>query len=228
MGLHAQPAGHPHHLEAPAPVPAGGDELVAEGLDLFGRHLEELGQHADGHRLDGGDEHGLDGPGLGRRAPSQPSYSSRSEPGDAGTGTARRPPSRRRARRRSHPGRSSTRPCLHSSSRARKRTMISMRARRCPVSSRKVTSPGAGQPDDELGHGVGHGHRVHRHVVEVHGGRRPLGRGPAEGARPGRPAVTPASRSGPRPARSSSRPAVRGTARAARSMRALKASAAAA
>jgi hypothetical protein len=38
-----------------------------------------------------------------------------------------------------------------------------------------------GQPQLELGHRVGHGHRVDGHVIEVHHRDRPLGRGPEEG-----------------------------------------------
>ena len=76
MGLDAEPAGDPDHLEAPVPLSARLGQLVAERVDLIHRQLEQLGQQPAGHRLDGHDQDGLDGPGLGRQRHRQPSYSS--------------------------------------------------------------------------------------------------------------------------------------------------------
>ena len=60
--------------------------------------------------------------------------------------------------------------------------MISMREVRWPVRVRKVERPPRdGQPHGQLGHGVGHRHRVDGHVVQIDDGHRPLGGGPQEG-----------------------------------------------
>ena len=59
--------------------------------------------------------------------------------------------------------------------------MISMREERWPVSARKVDRPIAGRRIVELGDRVGHGDRVHRHVVEIDRRHRALGGGPQEG-----------------------------------------------
>ena len=80
MGLDAVPAGDPDHLEAPALDPARLGQLLAQRVDLLHRHLEQLGQQPGGHRLDGDDQDGLDGPGLGRERHAQPSYSSTGRP----------------------------------------------------------------------------------------------------------------------------------------------------
>ena len=65
MGLDAQPAGDPHHVEAPVALAAGLGQLVAERLDLVGGQLQQLGQQAHRDRLHGHHQDRLDGPGLG-------------------------------------------------------------------------------------------------------------------------------------------------------------------
>ncbi len=227
MGLDAEPAGDPDHLEAPSAGAARLGQLVAQRLDLLHRAAPAARP-------------------AGRPAPARRPRSGRPRwPGPRARAATVSPRTRRRARHRPRPAPGSpatqatsrspkvwpwsraTRPCLHSSSRARKRTMISMRVVRWPVRVRKVARPRAGRRRLELGHGVGHGDRVHGHVVEVDGGtgRSAVARRKAAATWSG---VTPSSRSGAPTARSSSSPAVRGTDRAACSISTANPSAAAA